>query len=1400
MANVYKYIEFDERISLDTVRIEILKEGFVGTAAEMIANKDFYKHSYETINYQRPFEKPIQKSELTLYLRVRDQTDLDVVDEIYSAADGNYFLRKKVNGTVVWTGQVIADLLEYKEGAFPVGATIMAKDVSPLKSPGSFGLQSGGQKFIQTIADILNNLGLSLDIYTYTNWQYSTETGDYLGYTGHVLNALRDFGGAGEDDRAISNFDALERILRANKLILRQANNAWHLSHISALTSPESVTRVTYNSSGTQTATGSVDLTEAGDNYIQRTSINKFVPAIKMARSEFDHRTLIGGINIPERVTILAAGSDQSYSNTFFLSDGTQSIEFTGFIRAIRSGADSISAKIRIQVDDQYWTGSAWSGTASDIEVDLAQVDPDIWQSTFNIATDAIPSTADGTMTITLDRAIYIDGATPGGDFADETLYRDLEFAVLNQSVEAGDSVSVINELTQTPDYTPVYDHGVEYFGDGPASNSPSRLSVSSVTTDFSGLWRFSGGSDSWLFSELGLKEILCWQRTRVRTIKGSLLGEYVPDTVLDYNSNFYFFLGGTQNGRENKWDAWFAALQFSSATDTFERSYKTSGGGTGSSSTGGGGSGSAVGDFDGRYLRQSENLADLDLVSTARDNIGLGTTDTPEFTQLTLGSQATVGTLAVRADRGLTAGAGLSGGGNLTSDRSFAVNVSAPISITTDNVTLDFNDPLYNNAGSLDVQVHGSGQTGVINTATQNIYGRKQFQNDAQFLGDIIQETGLLWDDANSYIRTDTFTSGFAGSGLEVEYDTAWNMTLDNLTVRERLRVYELLINQIRATNGSLWVSSATKVESVESDGTVIDWNSTDPIWTSSTVHWFQRYKAFMEEDKFVPFLQDDLIKAQRFTGRGTYLVKGTVLGIENGSATVTVNSPARYFIFNITNDSDTPTDGMDFVRVGSLTDTDRQGAVYITSDDDDAPYIDILNDLSSHDDFGTSDVLKGRIGRLDGVVDTDFPTLDGTQTNLYGVYIDGGFFNNVEVRGQVTVLPGGNAATSTDVDDGVQEAKDYTDSQIAGAEGNETIRSTTAPTTRAGGGAIIEGDTWIKTDDGNLPYTYDGRSPFSTDGWIRDYTNIDGGNLTAGTVTADKISLFNETGSEYAGVQAGVGATKVFFAGATDSAGASAKFYATAAGALVATSATISGEVNVTSGSLTGGTISGVTITSTELYLGTGNFNNADTSFFLDNSGRLSLKDKLSWNGTTLAIEGNVTANTLTATTSGSIANLSVTGNLDIEDGNKLKFLSGTAATTAEIFSDGTIFKLVPGTSGRISLENVNWLRFQQDALTINTDSNSFNPGDTSHVRLDNTSAGSVTIHGLADGVEGWYRLITNTSSSENIVLEGESASASNTYDRFTSTKTLTPGDTAILIYEGVASTSTSRWRVIN
>jgi hypothetical protein len=79
------------------------------------------------------------------------------------------------------------------------------------------------------------------------------------------------------------------------------------------------------------------------------------------------------------------------------------------------------------------------------------------------------------------------------------------------------------------------------------------------------------------------------------------------------------------------------------------------------------------------------------------------------------------------------------------------------------------------------------------------------------------------------------------------------------------------------------------------------------------------------------------------------------------------------------------------------------------------------------------------------------------------------------------------------------------------------------------------------------------------------------------------------------------------------------------------------IRGGITATSGSIqniltiggNGSAGTGITLdgANSKIYIGAGNYNNTDTAFYVDSTGQFSLKDKLTWNGSTLTINGGGT-----------------------------------------------------------------------------------------------------------------------------------------------------------------------------
>ena len=110
------------------------------------------------------------------------------------------------------------------------------------------------------------------------------------------------------------------------------------------------------------------------------------------------------------------------------------------------------------------------------------------------------------------------------------------------------------------------------------------------------------------------------------------------------------------------------------------------------------------------------------------------------------------------------------------------------------------------------------------------------------------------------------------------------------------------------------------------------------------------------------------------------------------------------------------------------------------------------------------------------------------------------------------------------------------------------------------------------------------------------------------------------------------------------------------------------MSGKVTATSGQ-----IGGNTLTSGSIFSGTGTFNAANTPFFLDSGGRFSLKNKLSFNGSSLVVNGDITAVT------GQIAGWGISGDV----------LSSTQSDSIELDGENERITISSNTFGNTGIQ---------------------------------------------------------------------------------------------------------------
>lgn len=233
------------------------------------------------------------------------------------------------------------------------------------------------------------------------------------------------------------------------------------------------------------------------------------------------------------------------------------------------------------------------------------------------------------------------------------------------------------------------------------------------------------------------------------------------------------------------------------------------------------------------------------------------------------------------------------------------------------------------------------------------------------------ILETGTAIFE-NAHVRSDifiggrfgsvSFASGFTGWGVEIEIPTA-SATFDHLTVRKSMKVYELVYSQIYGLGGSVIISDLNKI-----------------LYVETCQGFYRCYMDSMDSLMRMNLRKDDIVRMQRSSGINIRYFYGEVLAVT-----------PDYFDLKITDGEDYPQLGDVVFRFGNKTDKNRQGIIYLTSSDDKAPYIDVLDGIT---DMSMFEKIKVRMGNLSGI-----RTKRGVQLNGYGIYAQGAVFEDSDI-----------------------------------------------------------------------------------------------------------------------------------------------------------------------------------------------------------------------------------------------------------------------------------------------------------------------------------------------------------------------------------------------------------------
>lgn len=251
---------------------------------------------------------------------------------------------------------------------------------------------------------------------------------------------------------------------------------------------------------------------------------------------------------------------------------------------------------------------------------------------------------------------------------------------------------------------------------------------------------------------------------------------------------------------------------------------------------------------------------------------------------------------------------------------------------------------------------------------------GKITKEGQLQYLSAIIYE----------FLSSETFVPGFLGEGFKIWLENGnWHIECDNLTVRQTMNIFELLIQKIRSVNGAIVVSQSNgKVTAVEDTGT--------------------QYKITFGEE-FPTFQEGDLIRCQSWSKNN---IKFYWVEVKTAADGYVLCDKSEF-------NNVVPAVGDEVVQMGNTKNTERQALIYITAQESGKPYIEILNGVKTKSLTGTD---RTRIGDLSNIVDPDF-------TGEAAVKGTGFYSTNAFLKG-IFVLRNGKR-----VEDEIKIAKDAAD-----------------------------------------------------------------------------------------------------------------------------------------------------------------------------------------------------------------------------------------------------------------------------------------------------------------------------------------------------------------------------------
>ena len=298
--------------------------------------------------------------------------------------------------------------------------------------------------------------------------------------------------------------------------------------------------------------------------------------------------------------------------------------------------------------------------------------------------------------------------------------------------------------------------------------------------------------------------------------------------------------------------------------------------------------------------------------------------------------------------------------------------------------------------------------------------------------------------------LRSPNGRHGFDGDGWMLSMENALShLSIDKLTVRQTMTVFELLIQKVRSVGGQICVSAANgrvKLAVYDTDTCRIE---------------------FEQENTFVA---GDLVRCQTFTKDKLKSYWVEVVAADAGGITVrTSDFPEGTYA----------EPGDECVLMGNTSNPKRQNLILISATEDGHPRLDVLDGVKDRNFDGC---LRVRLGDLDGISDDRFPA--GNQPHGNGLYAD-----NAYLRGTFLLSTGEDIKTKFEITEGkIEGAVEGLRQDFAGDKGylsNSTFAGGMAKwDTQNEAVFFLVGNRWVWANKNVLTKKGDSASVMKDDG----------------------------------------------------------------------------------------------------------------------------------------------------------------------------------------------------------------------------------------------------------------------------------------------------------------------------